>query len=169
MKVILRYFEQDFLEMKITWFLKNVPRKTQMQTLAAVSSSDARELVEMQWTLLQTLETLNWTLICLIRARGVSAKVEGPKMYCYSNISSSYSHYHGFKILHLSLSRSLKNTFQMVFARKQKRNWIISTKEFLLCIKLGRVGGGVHCPSAPPPWFYANPVYFGFFYKGQRE
>ena len=135
-KVILRYFEQHFLEMKITWFLKNFPWKTQMQALAAVSSSDARELVEMQWTLLQTLETLNWTLICLIRARGVSAKVEGPKMYCYSNISSSYSHYHGFKILHLSLSRSLKNTFQMVFVRKQKRNWIISTKEFLLCIKL---------------------------------
>ena len=31
-----------------------------------VSGFDARELVEMQWTLLQTLETLNWTLICLI-------------------------------------------------------------------------------------------------------
>ena len=84
----------------------------------ALTGCDARELVEMQWTLLQTLETLNWTLICLISAGGVSVKVEGPKIYCYSNISSSYSHHHGFKILHLSLSRSLKNTFQMLFVRK---------------------------------------------------
>ena len=84
----------------------------------AVSGCDARELVEMQWTLLQTLETLNWTLIPLIRAHSVSVKVEGSKSYCYSNISSSYSHHHGFKILHLSLSRSLKNTFQMLFVRK---------------------------------------------------
>ena len=66
----------------------------------ALTGCDARELVEMQWTLLQTLETLNWTLICLISARGVSVEVEGPKIFCYSNISSSYSHHHGFKILH---------------------------------------------------------------------
>ena len=77
----------------------------------AVSGCDALELVEMQWTLLQTLQTLNWTLICLIRARNVSVKVEGPQMYCYSNISSSYNHHHGFKVLHLNLSRSLKNMF----------------------------------------------------------
>ena len=85
-----------------------------------VSRYDARELVEMQWTLLQTLETLNWTLVCLIRTRGVSVKVEGPKIYCYSHISSSYSQHHGFKILHLSLFRSLKNTFQMLFVRNKK-------------------------------------------------
>ena len=162
MKVILRCFEQHFLEMKITWFLKNVPRKTQKQALAeAVSGCDVGELVEMQWTLLQTLETLNWTLICLIRARGVSAKVDGPKMYCYSNISSSYSHYHGFKILHLSLSRSLKNRFQMLFVRKQKRNWIIYTKEFLLCIKLGRVGGAL--PLCPTPLVLRGPCLFWIF------
>ena len=81
----------------------------------AVSGCEARELGEMQWTLWQTLETLNWTLICLTTARGVSVKVEEPKIYCYS---SSYSHHHGFKILHLSLPRSLKNTSQMLFARK---------------------------------------------------
>ena len=50
----------------------------------AVSGCDAHKLVEMQWTLLQTLETLNWTLICLIRARGVFVEVEGPKIYCYT-------------------------------------------------------------------------------------
>ena len=161
MKVILRCFEQHFLEMKITLFLKNVPRKTQKQALAAVSGCDVGELMEMQWTLLQTLETLNWALICLIRARGVSAKVEGPKMYCYSNISSSYSHYHGFKILHLSLSRSLKNRFQMLFVRKQKRNWIIYTKELLLCIKLGRVGGAL--PLCPTPLVLRGPCLFWIF------
>ena len=129
MKVFLRCFGQHFLEIKITWFLKNFPQKTRKQALVAISGCDARELVEMQWTLLQTLETLNWTLICLIRARGVSVKVKEIKIYCYSNINSSYSHHHGFKILHLSLSRRLKNTFQMLFVRKQKRNWIISTEE----------------------------------------
>ena len=55
----------------------------------AVSRCDARELLEMQWTLLQTLETPNWILICLIRDRGISVKLKGPKIYCYSNISSS--------------------------------------------------------------------------------
>ena len=86
MEAILRCFEQHFLEIKITWFLKNVPQKTRKLALVAVSGCDACELVEMQWTLLQILETLNWTLICLIRARGVSVKGEGPKLYCYSNI-----------------------------------------------------------------------------------
>ena len=45
----------------------------------AVSGCDALELVEMQWTLLQTLQAIGWTLICLIRARSVSVKVKGRK------------------------------------------------------------------------------------------
>ena len=59
MKVILRCFKQHFLEIKITWFLKNFPHKALKQALVAVSGCDARELVKMKWTLLQTLETLN--------------------------------------------------------------------------------------------------------------
>ena len=42
--------------------------------------------------------------------------------------------------LHFSFSRSLKNAFLMLLESKYKKNLIISRKEFLLCIKVGREG-----------------------------